>query len=223
MRPGKKWLVIALAAVILAGLATAALADSQTDTGLAPQALQAGEVFLDKLAGVLGIERAKLDEALKTAGDQTIDHALQEGKITQEQADKLRSRVDQGWPFFGCPKGGAWDSGGKIGHGGLSQPLADALGITLEDLQAALKEGKTVADLAAGKGLTVEQVQDKILADVKLQLDQAVKDGKLTQDKADEAYTSLEQRIKSGDWTDQLGKHGLKFQGKGRPQAQPQQ
>ena len=79
-----------------------------------------------------------------------------------------------------------------------------------------------MADLAAAKGLTVAQVQDKVLAGMKAQLDQAVKDGKLTQAKADQAYSQMQQRIQSGDWIDNLGKGGQKFQGQGQQQAQPQ-
>lgn len=221
---GKEWLVIALAVVILGGVATgvALAAANPTTPGntAAPQAFQFGQVFLDKLADTLGIDRAKLDQAMNAAGNQAVDQALEDGKINQQQADQMRSRIGKnGWPFCGGMRMGS----GKMGAGGFMKPLADALGMTPQDLQAALKQGKTVTDLAAAKGLTVAQVQDKVLAGVKSQLDQAVKDGKLTQDKADQAYSQMQQRIQSGDWINNLGKGGQKFQGQGQQQAQPKQ
>ncbi len=220
---GKKWLVIALAVVILGGVATgAALAATtpQTTGNAATQAFQFGQVFLDKLAGALGIDRSKLDQAISSAANQTVDQAQQQGEITQQQADKLRSRIGKG----GFPLGGGFGiAPGKGRPVGFLKPMADALGMTPQDLQAALQQGKTVADLATAKGLTVAQVQDKILAAIKAQLDQAVKSGKLTQDKADQAYTQMDQRFQSGDWVNQLGKAGKKLHSQGPKQAQPQQ
>lgn len=220
MRPGRKWMII-LAVVVLVGVAVAGAAMAtdapKTDGNM-------GQVFLDKLAGVLGIDRAKLDEAMKNAGGQTLDQALQEGKITQQQADQMRSRIDKGISFF-MGKGpgnmgekrGAW-AGGFMG----CKTLADALGMTQQDLMSALREGKTVEELAAAKGTTVADIQNKILADTKAQLDKAVQDGKITQDQATKVYDKLQQSISSGDWMNKLQK-GCQERGKGsQKQESPQ-
>ena len=106
MKQRKKWLVIALAVAIL-GTVTAGCPLVGAATAVNPQSpANPGQVFLDKLAGTLGIDRAKLDAALKTAANQTVDQALQEGQITQQQADQMRSRISQGFPFFGMKMGG---------------------------------------------------------------------------------------------------------------------
>ncbi len=81
----------------------------------------------------------------------------------------------------------------------------------------------TLADLATFKGMIVAQFQDKVLAAVKAELDQAVKNGNLTQASADQAYSNVEQRIKSNDWANQLGRGGWGFRGQGPLQAQSQQ
>jgi hypothetical protein len=216
MKLGKKWLIIALAVVILGGVAVgAALAEADSQAAGSP-----GQVFLDKLTAVLGIDRAKLDDAMKTAGNQTVDQLLQEGKISQQQADQLRSRISQGFPFFGMGMGP-----GKKGAAGRMLPLkslADTLGMTPQDLLSALRSGKTVADLATSKGMTMAQVQDKVLAAVKAQLDQAVSQGKLTQDQEQQIMTRMQQSITSGNWINQLQK-GCIARGKQQPGGQGQQ
>ena len=217
MKQRKKWLVIALAAVILVTIAAGAAMRSSNPQSPA----DSGQVFLNKLAGVLGIDRAKLDAALKTAANQTVGQALQEGQITQQQADQMRSRISQGFPFFGIKIGG-----GKNGAGGgfkaTLKPLADVLGMAPQDVISALRSGKKVSDLAASKGMTVTQVQDKMLAAIKTRLDQAVKSGKLTQTQADQAYSKIQQNIASGNWINQLQNfcQGLQDRNQGQPQQQ---
>jgi plasmid maintenance system antidote protein VapI len=215
MKQWKKWLVTALAAVILGTVAAGSAVAANTQSPANP-----GQVFLDKLAGALGIDRAKLDAALKTAANQTIDQALQEGQITQQQADQMRSHIIQGFPFFWMKMGGG-KNGAMGGFKTTLKPLADALGMAPQDVISALSSGKKVSDLAASKGMTVTQVQDKILAAVKARLGQAVKSGKLTQAQADQAYSKLQQNIASGNWINQLQNGCQGFQG--RNQGQPQQ
>ena len=214
MKQRKKWLVIALVAVILGTVAAGAAMAANPQSPANP-----GQVFLNKLAGALGIDRAKLDAALKTAASQTVDQALQEGQITQQQADQMRSRISQGLPFFGMKMGG-----GKNGAGGgfkvTLKPFADALGMAPQDVISALRSGKKISDLAASKRMTVGEVQDKMLAAVKARLDRAVKSGKLTQTQASQAYSKLQQNITSGNWINQLqnGCQELPEQNRNQPQ-----
>ena len=217
MKQRKRWLTVALTVAIL-GMLTAGCPLAGAAKAANPQGpANPGQVFLDKLAGALGIDRTKLDTALKTAANQTVDQALQEGQITQQQADQMRSRISQGFPFFGMKMGG-----GKNGAGGsfkaTLKPLADALGMTPQDVVSALHSGKKVSDLAASKGMTLSQVQSKMLAAIKARLDKAVKGGKLTQTQANQAYGVLQQDITSGNWVNQL-QNGCQ----GLPQSQPQQ
>jgi ribosomal protein S20 len=215
MKQRKKWLVIALAVVILGTVAAGAAMAANPQSPANP-----GQVFLNKLAGALGIDRVKLDAALKTAANQTLDQALQEGQITQQQADQMRSRISQGCPFFGMKMGG-----GKNGAGGgfkaTLKPFADALGMAPQDVISALRSGKKVSDLTASKRMTVGEVQDKMLAAVKARLDRAVKSGKLTQTQSSQAYSKLQQNITSGNWIKQLQNGCQEFPD--RNQNQPQQ
>lgn len=72
--------------------------------------------------------------------------------------------------------------------------LAAITGKTVEQVADARQEGATYGTQAAAAG-KLEQFQDERLAQYKLRLDQAVKDGKLTQAKADELYQSMKARV----------------------------
>jgi hypothetical protein len=83
------------------------------------------------------------------------------------------------------------DGMGFKGYGGQAgmDAIAKALGMTTDELSAQLWGGQTLADLAekAGVKLTDLQkaVQDAELAALKDSIQQAVTDGKITQDQAD--------------------------------------
>jgi hypothetical protein len=63
--------------------------------------------------------------------------------------------------------------------------LADALGLTSEQLNAELASGKTLAQIAEARGVSQEQLAVALEKSVKAGLDTAVADGVLTQEQAD--------------------------------------
>jgi hypothetical protein len=70
-------------------------------------------------------------------------------------------------------------------HDAMIAAFAEELGISVEDLNARLVAGESMADIAFSQGLTVDQFQ-ALMTDVRSQaLDQAVVDGTLTQEQAD--------------------------------------
>lgn len=70
-------------------------------------------------------------------------------------------------------------------HDEMIAAFAEKLGISVDDLDARLADGETVAEIAFAEGLTIEQFS-AIRVEVRTQvLDQAVKDGLLTQEQAD--------------------------------------
>jgi D-Tyr-tRNAtyr deacylase len=64
--------------------------------------------------------------------------------------------------------------------GGGLDTAATYLGMTVSDLQAALKSGKTLADEAAAKGKTVDGLVQALLAPMKTELDKRVTAGDIT-------------------------------------------
>lgn len=89
--------------------------------------------------------------------------------------------AQRGWGRgLGMCFGGSWDT---------YDAAAKALGLTPEQLFAELHSGKTLDQIATDKGVDIQKVKDAIKsAQVEAQkaaIQQAVKDGKLTQEQAD--------------------------------------
>lgn len=82
------------------------------------------------------------------------------------------------------PWGQAW---GGIWRGGatVSKAITDLLGMTPGQILDERLAGKTLADIAKEKGVTEQQLTDAIVGGQEDILDQAVKDGRLTQAQAD--------------------------------------
>lgn len=109
----------------------------------------------EDLANALGITVDELNAAYQKANNAMLDQAVQSGILTQSQADDLRARA-AGFPF-----GGPWEGWLKQSGIDYNALLADALGISVEQLQAAYTQAYNA------------------------RIDQAVTDGNLTQDQAD--------------------------------------
>jgi len=160
------------------------------------------DYFLNAFAQQLGITLDKLKEAYNSAFSETIDKAVQDGKITADQAAQMKTdaenAVSQGnLPGFEGPfghgggkHGGRGDFGMGMGRrGGFDLSVAaQTLNMTEADLLSALQGGKTLADIATEKNVDLATIKAAVLANLKTQLDQAVTDGKLTQEQADQMY-----------------------------------
>ena len=121
----KNWKIVSLAigVVLLLGAlgAGAVFADNPPTT---PLDFQKG--LLGKVAKILGVPEQKEIDAFTQAHTETLDEAVKEGRITQQQADWMKQHMQQaqqggfGPGFGGGPMlGGAW--GGPMGgpFGGL--------------------------------------------------------------------------------------------------------
>ncbi len=205
---------IAIAAIALASAPVAiGVVNAQTAPAAPAAAKPASKyasVFLDKLASALGVSADKLTAGLKTAGNATIDEALKNQDITKAQADRLKQEVTDGhYGFFGhdmvmdrgpfMSRGGPGENGGMGGMMGDRGPgggqvvfdaAAKALGLTSADLEAQLRSGQTLDQIAKTKNVDIKTVQAAMLTALKTQLDQDVKDGRITQAQADERYNN---------------------------------
>lgn len=96
--------------------------------------------------------------------------------------------------------------GGPHGNRGLEpnelQAAAKVLGMTTDDLSTELKSGKTLSDLATEKGVDLQTVKDAIQTarndQMRAQINQAVTDGKMTQDKANWLLEGLDKGYLNG-------------------------
>jgi polyhydroxyalkanoate synthesis regulator phasin len=158
-----------------------------------------GQVW-DAIAQKLGVERSALDAAVTSAREDVAAQAVDDGKLTQDQADRLLQIPNGGTDFGFGMRGGM--RGGMHGHrGGMPDCMGDkaaiakALGITEDELDATLKAGKTLDDLAEEKGVDLQAVRT---AEQKANIEQAVKDGKLTQEQADWMLEGLDKGFSAG-------------------------
>src|SRR5215210_3335417 len=96
-------------AVISGGVAYAATQDDS------PQARS--QAIVDDAAGTLGVDPSKLSAALKQALKNQVDAQVAAGKLTQERADAIKQRIEDGTqPIFGGGPGGMGGPGGFGKH-----------------------------------------------------------------------------------------------------------
>lgn len=78
------------------------------------------------------------------------------------------------------------------GRAGKLAVAAEAIGIDVEDLRTQIRDGATVAEVAEANGVSSDAVVDAIVQAKLDRLAQAVEDGRLTQDEADEKALDIE-------------------------------
>jgi hypothetical protein len=111
---------------------------------------------------------------------------VSDGSITQEQADEVATTL------------GEAGIGGHGGHGGRLDlsAAATALGMTEEELRTALEpEGTTLAQVAEDQDVPVDTLVDALVQAEEERAAQAVEDGRLTQEEADERLAGVEERV----------------------------
>ena len=194
-------IVVVLVLLLFGAFGITAYADSQSAPGT-DKIAAAYQNFVSKLATNLGLEQSQVSTALETTRNQMVDEAVQQGKMTQEQADKIKSQQGMGG-FYGIgPMVGHRAEGKGTGNSQGMMPFkgkrlegpASILGMTVDQLQTELKSGKKLSQLVTEHGLTQEQFNQKMLEYEKQQINQAVTDGKITQEQADKMIQRLEQR-----------------------------
>lgn len=122
---------------------------------------------------------------------------IDDGTITQAQADKIIAALEAARPFGdhdGGPMGGHHGRGfGRIGAD--LDVVATTLGITADEVRTALEGGQSLADLAVSKGKTAQDVIDAIVADATTRINDRVTAGDLTQAQADKILADLTTRV----------------------------
>jgi hypothetical protein len=197
----------ALAATV-AGLAVAgggvAIAASQTESPASS--------FLDSVAEHLGISSQELEDATRAAAIDQVNQALEDGRISEEQAEELRSRIESGAGpgflgprLFGSRPGEPEKGPGPGEHhlfpfGDKLSGAAEYLGLTEAELLEQLAEGKSLAEIAEAAGKSVDGLEEAVLDVARAALDEAVAGDLLTQEQADSIYERLE------GWIDDLVK-----------------
>ncbi|TBL80601.1 hypothetical protein [Paenibacillus thalictri] len=159
------------------------------------ESLQSGKTLVE-IAQAAGITEDVLLEKLTASETQTIDAAVSSGKMTQEQADKLKSglaerlkqqventkqqgaggQMKDGKGPSGQQKDGKGPGPGMPGMGMLGGPkeMAELTGITEDELKTGFEAGKSLAEIAAEKGITRDQLISTLQASLTEQLGKMV-------------------------------------------------
>ena len=103
------------------------------------------------------------------------------------------------WPGHGMMGGGSGPGGrgGAFGPGAQHEAIAQAVGITSQELWDARATGKSVADLAAEANVDLTTVVDTALAAHTARMDGAVEAGALSQAQADAMTAVMQSHIES--------------------------
>lgn len=204
--------VLAAGAALLVGaglvvgvVASRASAQTPTPTPTATprpgkqQAQQRLDEFLNRLAQNLGVTPDRLRDALRQTAIQEVDAAQAAGRLTPEQAQRLKDAINQGkLPFLGL-HGPLFGPGKGVGHIGLGMSasldqLAQFLGISRDQLRQELRD-RSLAEVAQAHGKTADQLKQFILDNARQRLSQAVQQGRITQQQADNALNKLQERL----------------------------
>ena len=161
----------ALAQAVEAGLITQEQADQVSKRGFSGRrgiGSPGGEIDYEALlADALGISVEALQAARETAMDARLSQAIEDGKLTEEDASRIEARQALRNYFE------------------KDEMLAKALGISVEELDAAREDGTRIPDLLEELGLTEEEFQANMQTVRQEMLQQAVEDGLITQEQAD--------------------------------------
>lgn len=188
----RRWIAIVLGlmmigALVIGGTVAAQEGASETNSGL-------GESFLNRLASNLGISRDSLNDAITTAGNETVDEAVTNGDLTESQGDALKNRIENG-NFFRFGRPGARIGMAIFGHGVTLDTVADTLGISVDDLKAELQSGSTLEEIITAHGSSVDTVVNALVEQARTSLDTAVANGRLTQEQADNMLSAMPERL----------------------------
>ncbi len=193
-------------AVIIIGALAVAVAGAQTNTPAATPSPSSTtspgtgndilrQQFLQDLASRLGVSVDTLQGDIKDTEKALIDKGVADGKITQDQANDLKTRIDNGENvqlgliLGNHPKGIRGVVNDIIGE------AAKVLGLQKSDVTDGLKAGTSLNDIANAHGTSTADFHTKLLAQVKSDLDARVASGGITQAQADQAYQKFSDNI----------------------------
>ena len=139
-----------------------------------------------------------------------LDEVVAEGKISQEKADELMARAAERLPELmnktfdfegqGPGKGqgqgqGQAPQGTRLVGRNILIRLSDEAGLTVKELVEELQAGKTPAEVATEHGVDPDAFVAELLAELQTRLDEAVAEGKISQEKADDLMAQAAERL----------------------------
>ncbi|WP_217915504.1 hypothetical protein [Miltoncostaea marina] len=141
-----------IAAAVAGVVATAGVAAGAAAGGAGGDAASDLAAAINERAGT-SITADDVTGAMRDLMERRLDEAVAEGRLTEQQADRMRERAEDG---LGMP----WPDGRGPGHGehagaraGVLEAAAGALGLEQDALRERLRGGDTLAEVAAAEGV----------------------------------------------------------------------
>jgi polyhydroxyalkanoate synthesis regulator phasin len=135
---------------------------------------------------------------LMEGATERINQAVEVGRLTQEEADEkladLETHIDEllSGEFELRGSGRGWGPGDG-GH--VIDTVADALELDPADVITQVQDGATLAEIIEANGGDLAAITAELVAAQTEHINQAVEDGRLTQEEADEKLADLETHI----------------------------
>jgi uncharacterized protein YidB (DUF937 family) len=143
-------------------------------------ALQDGQSIAD-VATERGVDVQTVIDALVTEATAEIDEAVADGDLGANQADTLKEELPERVTDLVNGEGriGRGPGPGRIGGRFIDLDVAaEALGITDDELEDALQDGQSIADVATERGVDVQTVIDALVTEATAEIDEAAADAK---------------------------------------------
>lgn len=154
-------------------------------------AKEAGQ-SMEEILEAQGLTAEEFQAAKQAAMIAAVNQAVADGELTQEEADALIERIENGGKGHGNRGHGNKGKSNWL-TGEEKQALkADVLGMSVEDLAAAKEAGQSLSEIAEAQGMTLEEFKADLDAALIVVVDQAVADGELTQEQADRIIEKIE-------------------------------
>lgn len=156
-----------------------------------------------------------MSKAMKVGGWVVVAIAIVAVVLSVPSPAFAQGPADPGTP--GAPYGPGGMMGQGRGNGWMAQyrdemhtAIAEALGLSVEEFDAARASGQTVWQIAETQGVSIETLQAAMQAAHADILEQAVADGTLTQEQADAMLAHMNARTAQG------GRWGMMGRGNGQ-------
>lgn len=176
------------------------LQESASYLGIPPKDLRARlagtslGAIADKTSGK---SRDGLVADLTSFANGAVDKAVADGKLTQDQATKLKATlperigklVDRTWPAR-QPRTEI-----RAFIGDAMKDARDYLGLSQKDIASQLHAGKSLGDIAEASGKSRDGLIGAIMDDANAKIAKAVSDGKLTPAQADQLKTTVRNAV----------------------------
>jgi polyhydroxyalkanoate synthesis regulator phasin len=154
----------------------------------------------EQAAAEANVEPDDASDSLTEALEFLVDEAVDADRLTEEEGERLKERLQSTGPTFVVPglrKLPFPDGGFSFFSGELVDldTAASYLGLTESELREELEDGNSLADVARERNRSVDGLVDELADDAAERIDEAVADGRLSEDTATRLKDTLEERI----------------------------